>query len=305
MKKLLHSSEIELMLQQQSYSEVLSILKEKYNFNHQCIMYTKNIDNKEHQNYNQYNVYEIIYLDKGEILYTVENKNYTLESGDFLLLPPNTKHKIKDVYENNGEPKILVFDEKYIRKFNTEFTDLTLLFEKVKNTDNHQIKIREAFKNRINSSFNFLEELFLSNEYGDDILFDATFASLIVRMNKDINFYGIDSYYKNYSDLFKKVNNYINDNIDKKILLKDIAKHVGISESRLSHIYKEELGTSILQYIINKRLIIAKDLLKIGTSISEISYRCGFPDYSSFLRAFKKKFGISPKVYQKQYFLQQ
>ena len=42
-------------------------------------------------------------------------------------------------------------------------------------------------------------------------------------------------------------------------------------------------------------------MLKIGTPISEVLIKCGFQDYTSFLRAFKKEFNISPKAYQKQY----
>ena len=146
---------------------------------------------------------------------------------------------------------------------------------------------------------------YLANEYGDDVLFNTTFVSLITRMNKGVNFSEVDNYYKNYSSFFKKINSYIDSHIDCKILLSDISDYVGLSESRLSHLFKEYLGISILQYIINKRLTIAKDMLKIGTSINDVCTKCGFQDYSSFLRTFKKKFNISPKAYQKQYYKQQ
>ena len=127
----------------------------------------------------------------------------------------------------------------------------------------------------------------------------------LLQMNKGVNFSDVDNYYKNYGNFLKKINQYIDNNIDSKILLSDIANHIGLSESRLSHLFKEYLGISVLQYIINKRLTIARDMLKIGTSLNDVCSKCGFQDYSSFIRTFKKKFNISPKAYQKQYYKQQ
>ena len=149
---------------------------------------------------------------------------------------------------------------------------------------------------------NMLEELYLSPDFGDDVIFNATFSSLIARMYKGINFYDLEKSFVTYSVIIKKVNNYINDNIDRKILIKDLANFVGLSESRLSHIYKNHMGISINQYIIKKRLTIAKDMLKIGITLSDITVKCGFQDYTSFFRAFKKEYNITPKDFQKKYF---
>lgn len=305
MEKLLRNEELCKRVDTHSYSELQSFIKEKYNLTPKCILITRSSDNDFHLNERQDEAYEIIYMEEGKIAYSVNNNTYIIESGDFLLVPPNTPHKLLKIISSPNKRSILKFDNLYLNKFNTESTDLSLIFEKVTNTNTHQIKIRTAFKNRINSSFSMLEEVFLSKEYGDDIIFDATFSALLARMNKGLNFYDANNYINNFGALILKVNNYIDINIDKKMLIQDIASHVGLSESRLSHIYKQQLGISILQHVINKRLSIAKDMLKIGESISEVAVKCGFPDYSSFLRAFKKKYNISPKAYQKQYFTQQ
>ena len=192
--------------------------------------------------------------------------------------------------------------EEYIKYFNTSSSNLLTIFNKVKSVNNFQIKVRPTFKTRINSSISMLEEYFLSNDFGDDVLFNATFSALITRMNKGITFYDVDNYFVTYSLIITQINNYINANIDKKILIADVANHVGLSESRISHIYKEHMGIGITQYIIKKRLSIAKDMLKIGHSLYDVSIKCGFQDYSSFLRSFKKAYDISPKAYQNQYY---
>ena len=305
MKKLLPSIEIENLLNDKPFLEVLSYLNKIYNIDQKCIIYVKsdNIDHFKH--YSKTNVYKIIYVDSGEVEYLVDEIVYKAKSGDFILIPPNTSHKLLRTISDKSKRIIIVFDDNYISYFNTVKTDLSLIFKNITYSRNHQITIRSAFKNRIDSHFSLLEELYLSNDYGDDVLFNTTFISLIVRMNKGVNFSDVDNYYKNYGNFLKKINQYIDNNIDSKILLSDIANHIGLSESRLSHLFKEYLGTSVLQYIINKRLTIARDMLKIGTSLNDVCSKCGFQDYSSFIRTFKKKFNISPKAYQKQYYKQQ
>lgn len=304
MKKLLstnYSSEI-------NYLDVLNALKDRLQIsNSKCLIYDFEKLNiaDNYRKLHHHNAYEIIYVVEGDLSFFVDEISYSLTSGDFILIPPNVPHNIIDIPHHSNKKIMMLFEEDYLKKFNTEISDISIIFGKIESSNNHKLQIRTAFKNRITSSINLLEELFTSNEYGDDILFDATFASLLVRMNKGVNFYDIDNYYKKYGILFKQINTYIDNNLHHKILISDISKHVGISESRLSHIYKEQLGISILQHIINKRLTIARDMLKIGFPINEVYIKCGFPDYSLFLKTFKKKYGISPKVYQKQYFSHQ
>ena len=61
------------------------------------------------------------------------------------------------------------------------------------------------------------------------------------------------------------------------------------------HKFKKETGYTLHNYILSKRLFKAKELIKSGTPITTASMQCGFNDYSSFLRSFKKTFNCSPR----------
>ena len=65
------------------------------------------------------------------------------------------------------------------------------------------------------------------------------------------------------------------------------------------HLFKEETGYTLYNYILKKRVMKASDLLKSGMLAGEVCAQCGFGDYSSFVRAFKKEFQLSPKQYYK------
>ena len=57
-------------------------------------------------------------------------------------------------------------------------------------------------------------------------------------------------------------------------------------------------GSTIGGYLLTKRLFLAKELIAAGTPITEVCYSCGFQNYSTFSRAYKKSFGESPRDYR-------
>ena len=79
----------------------------------------------------------------------------------------------------------------------------------------------------------------------------------------------------------------------------DLAEMVGLSASRLAHLFRDEVGKSIRSYIVECRLQTAARLLEATHErISQIAYSVGFADISNFNHAFKKRFGMSPGEYR-------
>lgn len=88
---------------------------------------------------------------------------------------------------------------------------------------------------------------------------------------------------------------FVNTNLSSDLSLEYISSKFYISKSQLNRTFKKITGSTLWDYIIIKRLLLAKSYMKNGASISEAYKRCGFNDYSSFYRAYKKRFGESPK----------
>ena len=81
--------------------------------------------------------------------------------------------------------------------------------------------------------------------------------------------------------------------------LPELADGCQISTSRLSHLFKREIGTNVKIYRLECRLeVAAMLLLSTGTPIKEIAYSAGYHHTSSFVRAFKTRFGFSPACYR-------
>ncbi len=73
-----------------------------------------------------------------------------------------------------------------------------------------------------------------------------------------------------------------------------LAQHFFLGVAQFNRIFKEATGTTPQHYINAKRLISAKEKIKGGMPVCEVAAPCGFSDYSSFYRAYKKYFPMHP-----------
>jgi AraC-like DNA-binding protein len=78
-----------------------------------------------------------------------------------------------------------------------------------------------------------------------------------------------------------------------------LASTVGLSASRLAHLFRDDVGMSICSYIVERRLAMAAMLIvQTDERISQIAYSVGFGDVSNFNHSFKRRFGSSPGEYR-------
>ena len=75
-----------------------------------------------------------------------------------------------------------------------------------------------------------------------------------------------------------------------------LARTVNLSEGRLRHLFRQELGVTIQQYWIGHRLLVAIRRFNSRASLTEIAYEAGFADLAHFSRAFRASFGMTPSL---------
>jgi len=92
----------------------------------------------------------------------------------------------------------------------------------------------------------------------------------------------------------------LNRGCDGHISLSDLARRVGLGPSRLSHLFKNDLNVNIRDFVRERRLARAAELLATTEErISVICMRCGFRDVANFNHAFKRHFGLAPREYRR------
>lgn len=102
------------------------------------------------------------------------------------------------------------------------------------------------------------------------------------------------------NDTIKKACRYLDEHYQDNIQVENLAEQFNLSKFHFSRIFKKEAGTSPHQYLINRRLLTAKQLLaNTSLSVEAIGMDCGFSSTCHFIRAFKKAMDITPKQFRK------
>lgn len=93
---------------------------------------------------------------------------------------------------------------------------------------------------------------------------------------------------------------FISDHYSEEINLSDIANHVYLNSNYFSAMFKRETGVNYIDYLVNYRMDIARELLKnIEYNISQVSEMVGYKDSKYFSKTFKKIVGVNPEAYKK------
>ena len=100
-------------------------------------------------------------------------------------------------------------------------------------------------------------------------------------------------------ELLDRVLAYVETHLAEKITLEEISRLFFVSESTISQTFRKKMGVSFHRCVTQRRLIAAKALIAEGIALEVVGHQVGFADYSSFYRAFKQEYGISPRQYRK------
>ena len=141
-----------------------------------------------------------------------------------------------------------------------------------------------------------LEQSLDSREYANELYHKLLFLELMVQLNRAALSNRIE-YLSTTASNHKMINviDYLNAHLTDDITIDFLAEHFYLSRYHLMHAFKEETGYTIGNYLTTKRLLLARDQIAQGESITTACYTCGFHNYSTFSRAYRKHFGCSPR----------
>ena len=141
-----------------------------------------------------------------------------------------------------------------------------------------------------------LEQSLDSTEYAYELYHNLLFLEFMIELNRVAIHDGIE-YLANSSSNKKMIDviDYLNEHLTDDISIDFLADTFFLSRYHLMHAFKEETGYTIGNYLTTKRLLLARDLIQQGKPITNVCYECGFRNYSTFSRAYKKNFGSSPR----------
>ncbi len=238
----------------------------------------------------------IIFL-SGQVTYIIEGKAYFLKPWDILLVNSKDVHKPIIDSTQTYERIIIWVNSDFLEAHNYDNCNLLNCFTLANERSFNLIRLEDELQNELKSILVSLRSSLNSLEFGSKLLSNSLFIQLIVYLNRIYlgNMYVNDENALKYDKQIEDILKYINNNLSEPLSIEFLSERFYISKYYLMHKFKKETGYTLHNYILQKRLLMVKDLIKAGEPIVKASIQCGFNDYSSFLRAFKKFFNKYPR----------
>lgn|SRR5574344_1415622 len=245
---------------------------------------------------------EIIYQNEGSTDLTINNVSYVSNKGDIFLVLPQTPHRIRRNKNNSSDLFNLIFAPNKICNSNTNKRLYQKYIEPFYNVSKeYPIHLKPFTK--LNAELTPIIKDLISIRYDGYQSNELIYISYLYKIIHLINLYAKDIKTKTANT--DKSFGFIKDAIYKiqimysqKITLENTAKQLKVSKSHFMKTFKKVTGKSFIAYLIDYRLEIAAKQLSEGKfKIFEISGSTGFNNESYFIRAFTKKYKVTPKQY--------
>lgn len=245
---------------------------------------------KREFSYHYHDFHKVIIFLSGKAAYHIEGKSYYLKPWDILLVNRHAIHKPEIDFSVPYERFVL-----WIRD-DIKSTELLRCFQKAIDRSYNLIRLDSDTQEKLKQLLYELEAALKDEKFGSKLLGSALFTQFMVYVNRiflekqyiyDTRSYSSDSQ-------IEELLRYINHNLTEDLSIETLARKYYLSKYHMMRKFKEETGYTVHNYIISKRLLLARTKISEGTPILKASQLSGFSDYTTFSRAYKKQFGTAP-----------
>lgn len=250
----------------------------------------------------EHNYCEFYFFLEGHVRYHVGGKSYCLEYGDCLLIPPSTPHYPEFLSPDKPYRRFVFWlAEEYHQKLRRTDPELAYGFDYAGAHQSYRFHTDTITTQEIQGRLTDLIEESAGGRPFHRLTAGLMAVSFLVYVNRLFyeSLHQQSAVYENA--LYLNICGYINSHLEHDLSLDALSSFFYVSKYHISHIFKDNMGISLHQYIMKKRLHASKNAILSHQPISRIFHQYGFKDYTSFFRAFKKEYGLSPREYRDQH----
>lgn len=236
---------------------------------------------------------KLLFLVSGKGSYTVEGRRYSLRSGDIVCIDSRSVHKPELLPDTPYERIILFISPAFLQLQSTE--DCSLV-ENFSGADGHVLRLKEPARKKLFDMAGILEKELNKEEYGREIASSSALLRLLVQIGREKRRGNVKALQaqapenKRVLDIMEYLDKHLEEDVD----IDSLAEIFFVSKYHMMRQFRKETGYTIYEYLSQRRLLQARELMAKGMRATEACYRSGFRSYSSFTRNYAKYFGSTP-----------
>ena len=240
--------------------------------------------------YHYHDFHKVVIFISGKVVYHIEGKAYQLRPWDILLVNRHAIHR------SEIDPSVPY--ERFILWIQNDilWQELLKCFQKANDRNYNLIRLNSALQEKMKDILFELENSAKSDEYGREILTQSLFLQFMVYLNRIFleKQYIFDKKSYTFDSQIACILQYINHNLKEDLSVETLSARYYVSKYHLMRKFKQETGYTLHNYIVNKRLLMARTLISNGMPVTKAAQESGFAQYSTFSRAYRKQFKTNP-----------
>lgn len=253
--------------------------------------------------FHSHDVMEVLVFLGGECDFFCEGKTYSLRRGDVVVIPPYAVHQATVKSFDNYERIMFTISEHLMADFLSSSPSMkeNSVYQKTQGSS-----VLNMHSNNFEDILSLLHEITIQRKNGKrndsftlQYLLFQVLQAILNPASSMPNLSGANELDQRLISIIAFIEAHLTES---NLSLDKVSNYFHLNKYYFSHYFKHHMSLPFYRYVSLKRLATAVTMIKQNqVSIEEIAIQCGFPDYSSFYRLFKKEYNLSPKNFQKEY----
>lgn len=246
---------------------------------------------KQQEELHVHDACELYYLIRGSGYYVTEGTRYEFTPGMILLMRPGESHQSVR-FDNSPYTRMSIhFHPSVVDSLDPERHVLRTFYNRTMGTRNYYD--REILKNT--HIYQYLDKMTVpcSNSYNQSTQVLSYLLPVLTELGEVFDKEIASTADKN-TLIIHDILDYINQNLSSPLSIDLICEKFFITKTQLYRVFKKHTKMNAWEYIVLKRLVLARSLITDGTPVSDAAKMCGFKDYSTFYRSYAAKYGDPP-----------
>ena len=241
--------------------------------------------------YHYHEFCKLLMLRSGSGGYTVDGQRYPLETGDIVLIGSHCVHRPEFEHGLLYERVIIYISPTFLQQHSTPDCPLLEIFS---GKQGHVLHLNHP--DALWSISDRLEKELAEDKYGRVIVSNSLLLRLLIEIARSMQDpqASFSTPITPTDSRILELLRFIDAHLTEDLSIDTLAEAFYISKFHMMRLFKQETGRSIHDYLQERRLLHARDLIRQGISATDSCFQSGFRSYSSFTRAYAKHFGTTP-----------